>query len=130
MAICCVSQVFMPWSVKAFKVVGFAPQAAWPKKREACSGVRPTGVGVGVGLGAGDGLELPPPPQAASKADGAAAMNAKFDELGLGVSADWWAAATVSVVSSGMVWLACPCEILWFHAWEASGMIAHYLEKL
>jgi hypothetical protein len=95
-AICCVSQALKPWSVKAFKVDGLAPHAACPKKREACSGVRPAGVGSGgsavlplpLPLPLPTALSLPPAPQAASNAEGAAAKSAKFEEPSVGASAD------------------------------------------
>jgi hypothetical protein len=89
MAICCVSQVLMPWSVKAFKVDGLAPHAACPKKREACSGVRTAGVGSGGSavLPLPLPLSLPPAPQAASNAEGAAAKSATFGAPSVGASA-------------------------------------------
>jgi len=71
-----------------------APHAACPKKREACSGVRPAGVGSGgsavlpLPLPLPPALSLPPAPQAASNAEGAAAKSAKFEEPSVGASAD------------------------------------------
>ena len=65
-------------------MVGLAPQAAWPKNREACSAVIPAGVAAGVGEGDGDKSELPPPPPQAAKSDaGNAAHNSLENNPGL-----------------------------------------------
>ena len=63
-------------------MVGLAPQAAWPKKREACSDVSSEVVGAGVGEGDGEKSELPPP-QAAKRDAGKAAHISLENNLGL-----------------------------------------------